>query len=213
MAYTRRCGNRRREWCLAIASLLIVVSSAGAGEARREITLSSGVLFINQEDPERIYGLIPLTGLGVTLPIDARTDCFLRISYASDHGNPYYGYPTFRRADDIHMKVVPIEWGLRAQATGSAHARLLVGLSGHLIWAQEDPPPTNAVEADRNAMSGVGWGFAVLIGPEFRLRNDRLTAGAEWSLGIRGTTLSNDNHERTLDLSGMSLRGYLGVHL
>lgn len=213
MARMQRVMLRRRDTALAAIFLLSLglgtAPGAWAVEVGRGVSLSSGVLFIAADDPEQIYGLIPTTGLGFTIPIDQRVDCFLRVSYMGDSGDPYYGRSDFSAPDGMHLKAVPVEWGLRVGTAGSTSRRLLVGLGAHCTWAEEDGPSTGFRAAEETKLSGFGWGLSLLAGPEFTFANDRLTAGMEWSLSFRSITLSNDSSNRTLDLSGMSMRGYL----
>jgi hypothetical protein len=182
--------------------------------ARPNLSLFCGGQSFIDDDMEQIYGTIPAFGVRLALPVDERSSFFLDVSYGFDSGDPYYSVEGFSAGSRARLKTVPIEFGMRSNVLKRSPHKFHLGFALQYVWVSEKIPGAYSPEdSEAPAFSGWGWGWKVLLGPEWRFSEGRLGLGAEFSWSMGGVYVSSGSQERPVELSGPLLRGYLTVDL
>jgi hypothetical protein len=166
------------------------------------------------EDMRSIYGMVPMLGVRWTSLLGSRSQFLAGVGYAFDSGDPYYGEPDFVTDQSARLRALPFEFGVRTDLARQSSRALYVGAAMEYVWVREQGPDEFAPAGDGwPRYSGWGWGVKFLIGPEWEIREGRVSLGCEASLAARAVTARRAKQERKVDLSALGARVYAAVRL
>lgn len=174
------------------------------------------------EDLRSTYGVAPAVGLWFHINDGPPAQYFLGIQYCSKRGDVFYDDPVFESSGSAKLVVMPVEFGLRTNLRRGHRTALFLGFAAEysLIWETvrgayySNPSASETIHA-------WGLGFRVLAGPEFDFGRGPWVMGAEFSAGRHmsysdldvGSDGESGHDQRTVELTGLALRGYLGRRL
>lgn len=174
------------------------------------------------EDLRRTYGSVPAVGLRVHVNDGPSAQYFLGIQYASRRGDSFYDDPVFESSGSAKLVVMPIEFGLRTNLRRGHRPGVFLGIAGEYsrIWERVRGTHHSNPRASET-IRGWGLGVRVVAGPEFELGRGPWIMGTEFSAGrqlswtgvhARSNRESRGDH-RTVELTGLAVRAYLGRRL
>lgn len=178
------------------------------------ISLSMGFHALAEGDMRDTYGPVPEIGVRIwSQPVEA-VRFFVGARYASVTGDPGHHDPTFDPPSETKLEFLPIEIGFVTDVVPSEGFAFLFGFAGESAWVREEVAGASYADPERaHRYTGQGFAVRVLLGPEVRPSRGRAILGVEASAGISQVDVSGRDHSHAASLSGVALRGYMGVRL
>lgn len=211
----RRTGAGYPTGFLLILFCLTFTLAASAGSPGTEkrpamISVTLGGLMFLDDDIDETYGTMPIVGLRIARQLDKYAEAYFDVQHGSDSGNPFYDTPDFRSGKETSLRVIPIGFGLRINASTHKNFKFYFGIGLRYVWAGEKVPwnPYASGSGDRE-YSGWGWGSRMLIGPEWRDSAGKMAYGVELAFGPLDVETERGGWNRVIDLSGPDTRAYV----
>jgi hypothetical protein len=173
--------------------------------------LSGGYFVWEANDVQKTYGFIPTSGIRIAKIFDNLNEVFLSVEHTNSYGDPYYNHPDFVSSQKSKLKVVPIRCGVRFFESQTGNVRICVGGGLSYYWIEEKTP--GFAESAPHNYSGYGFGIDFFAAPELHFGDNQYAAGIEFALGSRKVKMSDNHVYQDLNMSGMSVRGYVSVFL
>jgi hypothetical protein len=166
------------------------------------------------EDMRRTYGVLPMVTAGLSFQVARASRLFLSLGYGENSGNPFYDNPGLIAEDQVSVRYVPLQIGMKFDLAKSTRIHVYAGLGLELAWMEETVPlrDQNGDIADVSS-SGVNSGYQVTFGPEFVLGQGGQALGMELGWGGSKGSISSPGHEHEIDMTGYRGRVYLALEL
>lgn len=160
------------------------------------------------------YGGLPAVSAGLTFQFSRYSYFWMSLGYGASRGNSLAGITGFSGPDDLTVRAVPFQLGLKFDGAHSERVRFYLGAALEFAWMQETLPALAAgghVE-DRTA-SEINTGFALVCGPEFLLGDGDRAFGLEIGWGGAKGSVRGDDSSHDVDLTGVRGRIYYALAL
>ena len=200
----------------------VSASSPGAGPGiiselnslDTELDLSAQYTRFTGEDMRDSYGGLPVIAVGFSFQTSRKVRTFLSLGYGENTGDPFYGIPGFSDADNIKVRSVPMQLGMKVDLAQNRRIHVYAGAALEIAWMEETIHFLDDFGSVVNrSSSGINSGFHLTFGPEIVLGQGGQAVGLEVGWGGSKGTISTEGHKHNIDLTGYQGRLYFALGL
>ncbi len=179
-----------------------------------KLDLSAQYTSFTGEDMRDSYGGLPGIAVAFSFQTSSKTRTFLSLGYGENTGDPYYSLTGFSAADNIKVRFVPLQIGMKVDLAQSRRIHVYAGAALEIAWMEETIPFLDDFGSVVNlSASGINSGFNLTFGPEIVLGQGGQAVGLEIGWGGSKGTISAEGHKHDIDLTGYRGRLYLALGL
>lgn len=166
------------------------------------------------EDMGDTYQELPMVTAGVSFQAARTSRFFLSLGYGENTGDPFYDTPGMSGEDQVSVRYVPLQFGMKFDLARSTRIHVYAGLGLEIAWMEETIPlrDENGDITDVSS-SGINSGYQITFGPEFVLGQGGQALGLEVGWGGSKGSISAAGHEHNIDMTGYRGRLYLALAL
>jgi hypothetical protein len=160
------------------------------------------------------YGGMTSVAVGLDFHFNRVVYGFMSLGYGDGRGNSLDGVTGFSGPDDLKLRAVPFQLGMKLDSARSERVRFFLGAALEFTWMQERMPSLNSaghVVDQTSAELNSGW--VLMFGPEFALGDGRRALGLELGWGGAKGRVKSDDHSHPVDLTGLRGRLYYTLAL
>ena len=184
------------------------------GTLDTNLDLSGQYTSFTGEDMSDSYGGLPVIAVGFSFQTSSKVRTFLSLGYGENTGDPYYSLPGFSAEDNIKVRYVPLQLGMKVDLAQSRRIRVFAGAALEIAWMEETIPfLDDSGSVVNKSASGINSGFILTFGPEIVLGQGGQAVGLEIGWGGSKGTVSTEGHKHDIDLTGYRGRLYLALNL
>jgi len=184
------------------------------GTLDTNLDLSGQYTSFTGEDMSDSYGGLPVIAVGFSFQTSSKVRTFLSLGYGENTGDSYYSLPGFSAEDNIKVRYVPLQLGMKVDLAQSRRIHVFAGAALEIAWMEETIPLLDDSGSVVNkSASGINSGFILTFGPEIVLGQGGRAVGLEIGWGGSKGTVSTEGHKHDIDLTGYRGRLYLALDL
>lgn len=188
--------------------------SEGTGDLDTMIELSVQYTRFTGEDMNQTYGGIPLVGAGLSFRTSTYSRLFILGGYGETTGDPFHDTLGMDGTDQIKIRYVPFQLGMKLDLARSSKVHVYAGLSLEGAWTEETVPMVDENgEVKDTASSGTNFGYGWTFGPEFILGQGGQALGLEVGWGGSKGSVTSEGHSHDVDMTGYRGRLYFALPL
>jgi len=179
-----------------------------------KLDLSAQYTSFTGEDMRDSYGGLPVIAIGFSFQTASKTRTFISLGYGENTGDPYHNLSGFSAADNIKVRAVPLQLGMKVDLAKSRRIHVFAGAAFEIAWMEETIPfLDDSGSVVNKSASGLNSGFNLTFGPEIVLGRGGRAVGLEIGWGGSKGSVSAKGHKHDIDLTGYRGRLYLALGL